>query len=237
MSIIAISGYAGSGKDLVGRIIQVLHARPEKPDQELVEILQNYDANQWWVEELSGWEVKKFAGKLKVIASILTGIHIEKFEDQAFKKTNLGKEWNAPIPGEDWQDGKPVDVSMSIRQFLQKLGTDGLRDGLHQNVWVNALFADYHGKWTTDEGKHDPVQEFPNWIITDCRFPNEAEAIKQKNGIIIRIDRPGVTAVNAHPSETGLDNWEFDARIVNDGSVEDLFKKVKQVLEEQSILV
>lgn len=234
MSIIAISGYSGSGKDLVGRIIQLLHARREHTNSQLLEILQNYETNQWWIEELCGWEIKKFAGKLKEIASMLTGIPIQKFEDQEFKKTNLGKQWNAPIPGEDWQDGKPVDVPMSVRQFLQKLGTDGLRDGLHQNVWVNALFADYTPIHT------DHVEggfEYPNWILTDCRFPNEAKAVKEKGGIIIRIDRPGVTAVNAHPSETGLDDWAFDAQIINDGSVEDLFFNVKQILEEQSILV
>lgn len=54
-----------------------------------------------------------------------------------------------------------------------------------------------------------------NWIITDVRFPNEAEAIKDRGGFIIRIDRPGVEPVNAHPSETALDNWDFDYRIAN----------------------
>lgn len=180
------------------------------------------------IGELSGWEVMKFAGKLKTIASILTGIPVQKFEDQAFKKTNLGSEWDAPIAGEDWRNGEPVKVSMSVREFLQKLGTDGLRDNLHTNVWVNALFADY----IPTHHDHAPNGfEYPNWIITDCRFENEAQAVLDHGGIIIRVNRPGVEAVNAHPSETSLDNWEFTHTLLNDGTIEDLYQKVSSLLQ------
>lgn len=230
MSIIALSGYAGSGKDLVGQFIQLQNC-PYRI-QNGTNIIKLVSVDDWWLEEQSGWEIKKFAGKLKVIASMLTGIPVEKFEDQAFKKTNLGKQWNAPIPGEDWKDGKPVDVPMTVRDFLQRLGTDGLRDGLHTNVWVNALFSDY----TPTHHDHAPNGfEYPNWIITDCRFPNEAQAVKEHGGIIIRVNRPGVTAVNAHPSETSLDHWDFDEVITNDGTKEDLYKKVKFILEKHNV--
>jgi hypothetical protein len=176
--IIGISGYSGSGKDLVGTIIQEI--------------------------SLNKWHVKKWAGKLKTIASILTGIPIEKFEDQEFKKTDLGPEWN-----------------MTVRDFLQKLGTDAVRDGLHKNTWVNATLVDY----TPDA----------NWIITDTRFPNEAEAIKKAGGIVVRINRPGVQPINPHPSETSLDDWEFDAVINNDGDVADIVHKVGLLLYKHNI--
>ena len=51
-----------------------------------IEDVLNNPEHEWWVEEQSKWEIKKFAGKLKQIASLLTGIPIEKFEDQEFKK-------------------------------------------------------------------------------------------------------------------------------------------------------
>lgn len=230
MAVVALSGYAGSGKDLVGQYIQLLNSPYRIQAGTDIDRLTTVD--DWWLEEQSGWEIKKFAGKLKVIASMLTGIPVEKLEDQDFKKTNLPKQWNAPIPGEDWRDGKPVDVPMTVREFMQKLGTDGLRDGLHTNVWVNALFADYLPVHT------DHVEggfEWPSWIITDCRFENEAQAVKEKDGIIIRVNRPGVTAVNAHPSETSLDNWDFDEVITNDGTKEDLYRKVKFILEKRNV--
>jgi hypothetical protein len=250
MSLIAISGYAGSGKDLVGQFIQLLNSPTEI--QEATNISKLTYVDDWWLEEQSGWEIKKFAGKLKEIASILTGIPKHKFEDQEFKKTNLGPEWAT------WKtnDGKPskegdagIGKFMTVRDFLQKLGTDGLRDGLHTNVWINALFADYNDKThIDDEGMClycgadcyngegcDEYNSYPdksNWILTDCRFPNEAQAVKERGGMIIRINRPGITAVNAHPSETSLDDYDFDAVIDNDGTIEDLYNKVKIVLNK-----
>lgn len=230
MSLIALSGYSNSGKDLVGQYIQLLNS--PKNIQNRTDIERISDRDDWWLEEQSYWEIKKFAGKLKEIASILTGIAKHKFEDQEFKKTTLSSAWDAPIPGEDWHDGKPVLASMTVREFLQKLGTDGLRDGLHTNVWVNALFADYQCTHTD----HAPNGlDCSNWVITDCRFPNEAQAVKDHGGIVIRINRPGITAVNAHPSETSLDNWNFDAVINNDGSKTDLYNQVKSHLEKHNL--
>ena len=228
--IIGISGYSGSGKDLVGTIIQEI--------------------------SLNKWHIKKWAGKLKSIASILTGIPVENFEDQEFKKTLLGPEWGTvkDIP----LNGVPVfaDIQfnslMSVRDLLQKLGTDAIRDGLHTNAWVNALMADYtHETCLDDQGmciycgsncfegegcdEYNSYPEQSNWIITDTRFPNEAEAIKKAGGIVIRVNRPGVQPINPHPSETSLDDWGFDAVINNDGDVADIVHKVGLLLYRHNI--
>ena len=146
--IIGINGYAGSGKDTVGTIIQYLKAKPQNTSLE--DVLDFPLTHQWWLEDISTWEIKKWAGKLKAIASMLTGIPQEKFEDQEFKKTNLEMQWSTlkMKPGKR-QDGifpKKIDmniVPMTVRDFLQKLGTDAIRDGLHTNAWVNALMSDY----------------------------------------------------------------------------------------------
>jgi len=184
--IISLTGYAGCGKDEVAKIIQ------------------KYD---------SKWQIKKFAGKLKEIASILTGIPKEKFEDQSFKESDLSLEWDRPSDYLHWS-GKCTLTPMSVRNFLQKLGTDAIRNNLHKNAWVNALMADY--------------SEQSNWIITDCRFPNELIAVKKRLGISIRINREGIKPVNNHPSEVALDNYEFDYIIENNGSLEDLDNHIKQ---------
>jgi hypothetical protein len=239
--IIGINGKIGSGKDTIGEIIRGL-------------CLTNKD---------QVFEIKKFAGKLKQIGSILSGIPVEKFEDQEFKQKHMGLEWE-----------------MTYREFLQKLGTEAMRDGLHTNVWVNALFADYR-LWS--DGSKD---WYPNWIITDMRFPNEMEAIVEKGGLTIRVVRnnnakysdkkvksilkdmgyvdlsDGVweeLAINEgftwfetfklwtwdeddnnnealHPSETALDDAEFDYEIINDGSIEDLVTKVREILTKENII-
>lgn len=221
--IIGISGYSGSGKDTAGIIIQHLKAGTKFP---LKAVIKKPDIHEWWLEERSGWEVKKWAGKLKTIASILTGIPVEKFEDQEFKKSLLGPEWGTvtdiPLNSIPVFADIQFNALISVRELLQKIGTDALRDNLHQDVWVNALMVDYN-----------PTL---NWVITDTRFPNEAEAIKKAGGIIIRIERPGVKPVNPHPSETSLENWKFDHVIINEGSLTDLTKKIKKVLKENKIL-
>jgi hypothetical protein len=209
MAIIGVFGYAGSGKDTVGKLIQYNMSRSRIPIEELIE---DYSNNEWWMEEQSGWEIKKWAGKLKYIASIITGIPVEKFEDQEFKKTNLGPEWG-----------------MTVRDLLQILGTEAMRDGLHKNVWVNALMADYkiHSEHFNDIANgRETGDGYPNWIITDTRFPNEAQAIKDKGGMVIKVDRPGVGPVNGHPSEDALKDYNFDYVIHNDGSINDLDNKV-----------
>lgn len=219
MALIGISGYSGAGKDTIGRVIQYLNCYNvgSVPINEAI-----HAEHDWWMEEQSGWEIKKFAGKLKQIASILTGISIEKFEDQEFKKTKLGPEWS--YTKFDYYRGSstnPREVDMTIRELLQKLGTEGLRTGLHENVWLNALFADY-----TPESK---------WIITDVRFPNEAESIKSRGGIIIRVDRPGLKALNDHPSEKSMDNYKFDYRITNSSSLESLMPIVGTILMHEKL--
>jgi hypothetical protein len=218
MAIIGINGYSGSGKDTIGMIIQRMTSK------ERYGYLENT------------WEVKKWAGKLKTIASLLTGIPTYKFEDQEFKKTNLGPEWSTWQPYESdarWiTEGEQLEVPMTVRDLLQKLGTDALRNGLHPNTWVNALMSDYVGMYDMDTD----CTTYPNWIITDTRFPNEAEAIKKAGGIIIRVDRPGVKPTNDHPSETSLDNWEFDYKIANVSDIDALAYSVNIILQKEKLL-
>ena len=224
--IIGINGYAGSGKDTVGTIIQYLKAKPQNTSLE--DVLDFPLTHQWWLEDMSTWEIKKWAGKLKSIASMLTGIPQESFEDQEFKKKYLGSQWAEAGYDEDkkMHSLKP----MTVRDFLQRLGTDAIRNGLHTNAWVNALMADYTP--TQVQWSDGPIGGYedgpmPNWIITDTRFPNEAQAIKDADGIIIRVTRPGIGPVNDHPSETGLNQWKFDYEIQNDGTLENLINSVK----------
>jgi hypothetical protein len=230
MSLISISGRIGSGKDTVGKIIQYLtsecgdsNSSRHRTYAEFLKRgggsnLRNFDQHY-----VSDWEVKKFAGKLKTIASLLTGVDVEKFEDQEFKKQEMNPEWG-----------------MTYREFLQKLGTEAMRDGLHTNVWVNALFSDYVPvvkEW--DEFGNDILVEYPFWCITDMRFPNEMEAVKERGGITIRVSRTGIhtpKVEDLHPSETSLDDVEFNYHIDNSGTIEDLIKKVKEILITEKII-
>lgn len=275
--IIGINGKIGSGKDTVGSIIQYL--TDKNVTTETFEFW--YASNFYSVYQSTGmFQIKKFAGKLKQIASLLTGIPVEMFEDQEFKKLEMPECWNRLQ-----QSGRSkVWVPMTYRQFLQELGTEAMREGLHTNVWVNALFADYHltpdknaNELFTEEfltGSSTVRYELPNWIITDMRFPNEMEAVVERKGITIRVvrefyqfvdtehewsdreDRQGnVLRANAtyskeesnrvwrnslkeraHASETALDDAKFDYEIINNGTIEDLIEKVRQILTIENII-
>lgn len=221
--IVGINGKIGAGKDTVGSIIQYLTA--EDTGQFCLGRIQSGKSIEG--HHNSTFQIKKFAGKLKQIGSMLTGIPVEKFEDQEFKKTLLGNEWG-----------------MTHREFLQKLGTEAMRDGLHTNVWVNALFADYkyeihRSEVPTRAAGFIDQRVYPSWIITDMRFPNELEAVKERDGITIRVVRHQIEMANLkllHASETALDDAEFDYEIINDGTMEELVKKVKEILIKEKLI-
>jgi hypothetical protein len=141
---------------------------------------------------------------------------------------------------------------MTYREFLQRLGTEAMRDGLHTNVWVNALFADY--KPYSVRGSSYEEHE-SNWIITDMRFPNEMEAVELREGITIRVERQAIEQglklsaittvklnetmqeiINVHPSETALDGAEFDYTIENNGTLDELVEKVREILTKEKMI-
>ena len=221
--LISVSGKIGSGKDTAAEIIQQ-------------------------ITPYHNWRVKKFAGKLKQIASILTGIPVENFESQDFKRTFLSREWDiVKLVGSGLrQDGlfgpkTPVIEQMSVRDLLQKLGTESMRNGLHENVWVNALFSDYkprREKIVDSSDVDEYTSSMPNWIITDTRFPNELLSVKERNGITIKIVRDSGNEVGTqHISETALDHVEdWNYIIENNGSIEELKQKLFDILSKESLI-
>ena len=70
------------------------------------------------------------------------------------------------------------------------------------------------------------------WAIPDCRFPSEAEAIKARGGVIIKVVRPSLVSNDTHASETEVDNVVADHLIVNDGTLDDLRAKVAVVANQ-----
>lgn len=139
------------------------------------------------------------------------------------------------------------------RTLLQLLGTECGRDIIHPNIWLNSLFSEYIDKSEkrTCPETGMPIlttweEKYPNWIITDVRFPNEADIIKEKGGLLIRIESPRCNYDDTHSSETALDNYggtgnevrtdKWDSVIFNDGTIEELIEKVKKVLIKHKII-
>ncbi len=268
MAIIGISGKSRSGKDLVGKIIQYLTTTGGNKDSEIPSFRDTVDYQ-------SDWIIHKFANPLKDIVCILTGCTREQLEDNKFKNSKLPDEWirygfvqgfykyynggcvEETIMNNVQCDKERYDLELKVnwqtaykghltyRELLQYLGTDLVRNKLHENAWINATFSKHkpeykyndNSKATVDSWHHTSL---PNWIITDCRFENEAKAIKDRDGLLIRVNR-GIYPndpinIGVHESETSLDNYQFDHTINNNGTIDELIEKVKQILIKEKII-
>jgi hypothetical protein len=98
--IIGVSGKIGSGKDLVGLIIQYLSMvdtkafdKLRKTDGSPLTLEDHFNATKIYANK-STWQIKKFADKLKECASLILGIPREDFEKIEVKNRELGEEWN-----------------------------------------------------------------------------------------------------------------------------------------------
>lgn len=221
-------------------------------------------------EQWSNFVIEKYAGALKDIICRMIGCTRDELEDAKFKETELGDEWACWFIS----DGKypklfPIDADINWlangekyfrrnatpRMLLQLMGTECGRLMLHPNIWINALYARYkptnnctqHADglyYTNEHGENEVNPIYPNWIITDVRFPNELDALKDRGGISIRVERNYyekvgkvlLKNVDLHPSETALDSATFDYMIDNNGTITELIEKTREILSKEGII-
>lgn len=123
-----------------------------------------------------------------------------------------------------WDKAKKIG---EVRRLLQRLGTNVGRELLSEDVWTDPTMQ------LLIEDMHD--REDRRYIIADVRFPKEAETIHRCEGVVVRIQRPGVGPLrdskgHTHESEIALDNYiGFDYHIHNDGSIKELKTKVRNL--------
>ena len=67
-------------------------------------------------------------------------------------------------------------------------------------------------------------------IMSDVRFQNEIDMIHNLGGYIIKLNRPTINNTDAHESEKNIDNLKGDFNIINDGSLQDLYNKVDEII-------
>lgn len=121
------------------------------------------------------------------------------------------------LPSMGWENLK--DASSQVRGLLQRMGTEVGREMFGENFWV-----DYAMK---------TIQELDtDVVIPDVRFLNEVYAIRSWNGMVWKVSRPEVTAVNSHKSETELSSFTgYDVIIENTSTKEDLFSELTPLVE------
>lgn len=96
-----------------------------------------------------------------------------------------------------------------VRRILQYMGTEAGREIHGVNLWTEAIWKDLYGS-------AQPT------VITDVRFPNEVDFIRNMGGVVVRLTREsqGLATGNTHASEAQVDGLDVDLEIVNDSTPE-----------------
>lgn len=108
-----------------------------------------------------------------------------------------------------------------VREFLQNLGTEVVRELIDTDAWVKAIQRRIATE--LDQGRHV--------LLTGVRFPNELEMVKKFDGgysgttrtlaATVYVDR-NLNTGDSHPSETSLSPEDFEIHVDNRGTLEQL---------------
>lgn len=100
-------------------------------------------------------------------------------------------------------------------QMLQQVGV-AIRN-VHENFWIDAS-----GLTGFAMLPHARI------VVTDCRFKNEAAAVKKLGGHLVEVRRPGLPT-DMHSSEVGGLLVPWDHVLHNDGTLNQLYSKVDEL--------
>lgn len=144
-----------------------------------------------------GFERRQFSAPLKAAAAILLDRPV------------------AQMRGEDGFDREAVlpEWGFSTRWFLQVLGTECLRDQVRADFWVERMRVS--------------LSNVERAVITDCRFKNEADMVRNLGGIVVEIRRPGIVSTG-HVSDAGV---SADRYVYNDSTLDHLHKEANYLAE------
>lgn len=235
--LIGIAGKKQHGKDSVATMIQVIDSLSNgitHPDQVILEPWEYVSLNKDALPN-TNFQIRKFADSLKDMICVLLKCTRRELEDPIFKETPLGEEWWAVkestglTPYSDFFEKAKQNIpeeaiiKTTPRLLLQSIGTQWGRMMINPNIWVLSTLR----KWNDNQ----------NWIITDVRFPNEAEAIKERGGVLIKVERPGMKNNDPHPSENALNDYsDFDYFVLNDEGLEEMQEQVELICTDLDII-
>ncbi len=160
-----------------------------------------------------------FADPLKKAASEMFGIPLEDFHNDNKKE----------VMNEFWE--------FSPRQIAQLLGTECGRKIFRDDIWIKrAEMAWVEHQQTIAEIAPETfghIDGLAGMVVTDVRFENEAQWIKDMGGFNIHIIRPGKdgnVGLSNHASEAGYPDDLKDHIILNDGTLDDLYQKIDEIV-------
>lgn len=133
--------------------------------------------------------------------------------------------------GNDADKNEPLHVlgGKTARRAAQTLGTQWGRMCMDGDFWVRAWANRIGDEWA-DRARRGMAQ--PEMLVADdCRFPNEVDEIRRRNGMVLTIvrDLGDFNRIPQHASED-FASLRSDAVIVNDGSLAELEAGLREAL-------
>ena len=207
--IIGICGFIGSGKDTIADYLVNFHE----------------------------FRRDSFAGTLKDAVASVFGWDRELLEG----RTKQAREWREQV--DPWWSQRLNMPNLTPRLVLQLWGTEVCRRGFHDDIWIASV-----------ENKLRASSD--SIVISDCRFPNEIQSIKRAGGQVIWVtrgklpewydhalganagilpDQEYLRQLGVHVSETAWVGTKFDAVIDNNGTIEDLYRQVKNLVLKEPV--
>jgi hypothetical protein len=207
--IIGVTGFIGSGKDTIADYLVNFHE----------------------------FRRESFASTLKDAVSSVFGWDRIMLEG----RTKAAREWREQV--DPWWAERLDMPTLTPRWVLQYWGTEVCRRGFHDDIWIASL--------------ENKLRNSPdNVVISDCRFPNEISSIKRAGGKIVWVRRgelpnwydialeanqgynvaiQELKRLKIHASETAWVGTEFDAVIDNNGTIDELYLQVKNLLANHPV--
>lgn len=178
-----------------------------------------------------GFKRMSYAASLKDAVAAVFGWNREYLEGS----TKASRAWREQ---KDIWWSERLGMDITPRWVLQYWGTEVCRNGFHKDIWVASV-----------ENKLRQTDE--NIVITDCRFANEIQSIKNVGGYTMRVNRGQPPAwydaavsynkgdiakisvlesYSVHASEYSSVGLDYDFYIDNNGTIDELHKQVQSVI-------
>ena len=193
------------------------------------------DTISHYLSQFHDFKQLSFASSLKDAVASVFGWDRELLEG----RTKESREWRETV--DPFWSKRLSMPTLTPRWVLQQWGTDLVRKHFHDDMWIASL-----------ENKIN--QSNTNIVISDCRFPNEIQTIRDLGGCIIRVQRGPLpewyedAELAVQGSNIGINNlkikkihysewaWigsKFDIHIDNNGTVDELYGQLSDVVNNK----
>ncbi len=167
-------------------------------------------------------------------ARYLVGKGFTEYNFATALKDILARVYHIPLP--DWSDSQvkvtphPHLNGLTPRRVLQLIGTEGFRNLIDQDTWVNCLARDVMydcGGGTL--GIDGPTKV----VIGDLRFKSELAFLRAHGASVLYVSSNRVVGDKSHQSEAELEFIREDADMLvhNDGTLQELFSCLDKLYE------